>query len=57
MVENQNVQKMTFTLHKVMQDEELRNMLSEGALQEVTRYLPDNIITRWEALLNECVKR
>lgn len=48
---------MTFTLHKVMQDEELRNMLSEGALQEVTRYLPDNIITRWEALLNECVKR
>ena len=57
LVENQNVQKMTFTLHKVMQDEELRNMLSEGALQEVTRYLPDNIITRWEALLNECVKR
>lgn len=57
LVENQNVQKMAFALHKVMQDEELRNMLSEGALQDVTRYLPDNIIARWEVLLSECVEK
>jgi len=57
LVENQDAQKLADAIQEVMQNEELRNALSEGALQEVARYLPDEIITHWEELFRRCNKK
>jgi glycosyltransferase involved in cell wall biosynthesis len=53
LIENQNIEKMSEAILRVIEDEELREMLSQNAGKEVIRFTPDKTVERWEELFKE----
>ena len=56
LVENQNYTELEKTISRLIEDESLRESLSEGAKKEVKRFSKDKITDNWEALFNKVTK-
>lgn len=56
LVENQNLEKLEYSLSKVIKDEELRKFLSYNAIKEAESFLPEKIVHKWENMFLELIK-
>jgi len=53
LVEDQNTQDFHTKLSMLIEDPDMRAKLASNALQTCNKYLPDNIITMWQKLIEE----
>lgn len=56
LVIDQDLQAMELALLKIIQDEELRNSISQNAVKEVERFSVEKIILKWENLFAQVTK-
>lgn len=56
LVENENTRSFGSKLTLLMENEELRQKMGDRALQNVERYLPQNIVKQWHELFVEITK-
>lgn len=53
LVENQNIEELSITMARLIDDKEMRRYLSANAKFEMQKYTTDNIIAKWENLFTE----
>lgn len=55
LVQNGNVESLSETLMKVLEQEDLRQKLGENAKENVKRFLPETIVQKWDDLFKSIV--